>query len=239
MVWTRRVWGLCHTGLGSLIGSWGFTLDNGQLWPQLYSGRITGQCKGESVKEGTNQRQGGQRDAVAIIQGSDEAPRTRHSWLRWRWEGRLRLFPELTQWDSLSHSMGGEGEFGVTACCWVFEEVQSPAPFLLPKFWTDWEIKQAVSNIERKTSLSRLLKLMLENVACISGKCAASYCTLESRSALCLAEMDVAPCSYRQCALRERRENNLGTCTPCTQGWWWAMAGEQLGRSYYWTSFSW
>lgn len=56
----------------------GLHLRYGQLWPQLYFGRVTGHRKGEFVKEGTTQRLGGQRDAVAIIQVSEEAPRTRH-----------------------------------------------------------------------------------------------------------------------------------------------------------------
>lgn len=167
----RRVWRLYHVGLVSPVGNWGFILDTGQPWSQLRSVRTTGCCGGWTWEgRGTRQRRGGYRDAVSIIQGCDEEPRPGiQGW--GREERRLRLFSTSILWDSLTHSMGGEGQSGETGCCRGFEEAQAIAPFLLPKFWTNWEIKQKMSNVETKISHLLLLKLMLENVSCVSDKC--------------------------------------------------------------------
>ena len=110
-------------------------------------------------------------------------------------------------------TMGGDGESGVIASCWGFEEAQSIAPFLFPKFLTNWEIKQMESNRET-IPLLLPLNLMLENVACIAGKCASYDCTLESGSPFYLAEMEGAPYSWRQPASQRKKREQLGYMHP-------------------------
>lgn len=103
--------------------------------------------------------------------------------------------------------MGEEGESGVTASCWGCEEAPSIAPFHLPELRTNGEIKQEESSRETKIALVLLRKLVLNNVACISGQCASSYCTLASGNPFCLAEREGT--LFLQASTREKREQLL------------------------------